>query len=227
MAPRRSRSTEAFFGRRRGKTIRPLQADGACRRACGATGSISARRRRRISATLFPLPVADVRLEIGFGGGEHLLHEAPSHPDTGFIGVEPFVNGMAKLMTALAEKPLANLRVYDDDATQLLDWLPDASLGGHRSALSRPVAEEEALEAPLRQPGQSRPLCPRAEAGRRFPLRLRHRHLRQLDAARTAARMAASTGRRRMRTTGARPIRAGRERATRRRRCARAGVPPI
>ena len=49
---------------------------------------------------------SDVRLEIGFGGGEHLLHDAPAIPATGFIGVEPFVNGMAKMMTALAEKPL-------------------------------------------------------------------------------------------------------------------------
>ena len=58
------------------------------------------------------------------------MHEASSHPGTGFIGVEPFVNSMAKMMTGLAENPLANLRVYDDDATQLLDWLPDASLSG-------------------------------------------------------------------------------------------------
>jgi tRNA (guanine-N7-)-methyltransferase len=44
--------------------------------------------------------------------------------------VEPFVNGMAKLMLALETAPLDNLRVHDDDATRLLDWLPDASLSG-------------------------------------------------------------------------------------------------
>ncbi|RWG33788.1 MAG: tRNA (guanosine(46)-N7)-methyltransferase TrmB, partial [Mesorhizobium sp.] len=66
----------------------------------------------------------------GFGGGEHLLHRATEAPATGFIGVEPFVNGMAKMMTALDKRPLANLRVYDDDATRLLDWLPPASLDG-------------------------------------------------------------------------------------------------
>jgi tRNA (guanine-N7-)-methyltransferase len=81
-------------------------------------------------ATLFEADVSGVRLEIGFGGGEHLLHEAAAHPDTGFIGVEPFVNSMAKMMVAVTESPLANLRVYDDDATQLLDWLPEASLTG-------------------------------------------------------------------------------------------------
>jgi tRNA (guanine-N7-)-methyltransferase len=126
---RRSRSTEAFFGRRRGKTIRPRQAAALAggleryRLDLGAPAPADIR-------TLFPADVAGVRLEIGFGGGEHLLHEASRHAGTGFIGVEPFVNSMAKMMTALSETPLGNLRVYDDDATQLLDWLPDASLDG-------------------------------------------------------------------------------------------------
>jgi tRNA (guanine-N7-)-methyltransferase len=81
-------------------------------------------------ATLFAPPVSDVWLEIGFGGGEHLLHRAIETPTVGFIGVEPFVNGMAKMMMAVRARPLANLRVYDDDATRLLDWLPPASLDG-------------------------------------------------------------------------------------------------
>jgi tRNA (guanine-N7-)-methyltransferase len=126
---RKSRSTEAFFGRRRGKTISPLQTTALAegleryRLDLGAPAPSDVR-------TLFSAEVSDVRLEIGFGGGEHLMHEASAFPGTGFIGVEPFVNSMAKMMTALAEKPLANLRVYDDDATQLLDWLPEASLAG-------------------------------------------------------------------------------------------------
>ena len=48
-------------------------------------------------------------------------------PTAGFIGVEPFVNAMAKLLARVGE-PLANIRVYDDDATRVLDWLPEASL---------------------------------------------------------------------------------------------------
>jgi tRNA (guanine-N7-)-methyltransferase len=126
---RKSRSTEAFFGRRRGKAMSPLQAtalaDGLQRYRLDLGSPAPADIR-----TLFPIEVGDVRLEIGFGGGEHLMHEASSHPGTGFIGVEPFVNSMAKMMVAVAEKPLANLRVHDDDATRLLDWLPDASLAG-------------------------------------------------------------------------------------------------
>lgn len=75
---------------------------------------------------LFDRPVGSVRLEIGFGGGEHLLAEADRNPDVGFIGVEPFVNGMAKLLARLDEHPRDNIRLYDDDATRLLDWLPPA-----------------------------------------------------------------------------------------------------
>ncbi|ESX28646.1 tRNA (guanosine(46)-N(7))-methyltransferase TrmB [Mesorhizobium sp. M0761] len=126
---RRSRATEGFFGRRHGKTIRPQQA-AALESGLGAYGlDLSVQAPAELRA-LFSADVSTVRLEIGFGGGEHLLHRATEAPATGFIGVEPFVNGMAKLMMAVREKPLANLRVYDDDATRLLDWLPQASLDG-------------------------------------------------------------------------------------------------
>jgi tRNA (guanine-N7-)-methyltransferase len=126
---RKSRSTEAFFGRRRGKTIRPQQATALAEGLERYSLDLGKAAPADIGM-LFPVEVAAVRLEIGFGGGEHLRHEADGHPDIGFIGVEPFVNSMAKMTAALAEKPLANLRVFDDDATQLLDWLPDSSLAG-------------------------------------------------------------------------------------------------
>ena len=126
---RRSRSTEAFFGRRRGKAIRPLQA-AALEEGLRRYGLDLAVPAPSDLKTLFPEAVSGVRLEIGFGGGEHLLNEAATHPGTGFIGVEPFVNSMAKMTAALAEQPLSNLRLYEDDATRLLDWLPDASLAG-------------------------------------------------------------------------------------------------
>ena len=136
----------------------PAPGDGACR--CGLpryrldldAGACP------ISPTLFPSPVAEVRLEIGFGGGEHLLHGRRATPATGFIGVEPFVNGMAKMMAALDETPLANIRVYDDDATRLLDWLPDASLGGDRSPLSRTPGRRRSTGSGASSAGQPRPL---------------------------------------------------------------------
>ena len=126
---RRSRSTEAFFGRRHGKTIRPLQAAAMERLLPRYRLDLSVPAPEKL-ATLFSTPVDDVRLEIGFGGGEHLLHESGRNPGTGFIGVEPFVNGMAKLTVALESDPRGNLRVYGDDATRLLDWLPASSLSG-------------------------------------------------------------------------------------------------
>ncbi|TPK97801.1 tRNA (guanosine(46)-N7)-methyltransferase TrmB [Mesorhizobium sp. B2-4-12] len=126
---RPSRTTEAFFGRRRGKPVRPQQA-AALESGLGAYRLDLATAAPPDLRTLFEADVSAVRLEIGFGGGEHLLHRAVEAPTIGFIGVEPFVNGMAKMMMAIRERPLANLRVYDDDATQLLDWLPSASLDG-------------------------------------------------------------------------------------------------
>jgi tRNA (guanine-N7-)-methyltransferase len=69
-----------------------------------------------------------MRLEIGFGGGEHLIHRAAEQPATGFIGVEPFVNSMAKLLAKVQEIGLQNIRVHDDDATEVLDWLPSGSI---------------------------------------------------------------------------------------------------
>ncbi|WP_296743244.1 tRNA (guanosine(46)-N(7))-methyltransferase TrmB [Mesorhizobium sp.] len=126
---RPSRATEAFFGRRRGKPIRPHQV-AALESGLRALRLDLASEAPTDLRALFTAGVSVLQLEIGFGGGEHLLHRAGEAPATGFIGVEPFVNGMAKMMTRLDERPLANLRVYDDDATRLLDWLPPASLDG-------------------------------------------------------------------------------------------------
>jgi tRNA (guanine-N7-)-methyltransferase len=75
---------------------------------------------------LFPDRPAGITLEIGFGGGEHLAFRARTQPETGFIGCEPFVNGMAKLLAIVEDEALANVRVWDDDATDLLARLPPA-----------------------------------------------------------------------------------------------------
>jgi tRNA (guanine-N7-)-methyltransferase len=67
-------------------------------------------------------------LEIGFGGGEHLIQRAQEQPRDGFIGCEPFINGMGKALSAIEKQQLANIRLYDRDATELLDWLPANSV---------------------------------------------------------------------------------------------------
>jgi tRNA (guanine-N7-)-methyltransferase len=64
-------------------------------------------------------------LEIGFGGGEHLLARAAENPDVGFIGCEPFVNGVAKLLAGVEARGLDNVRVRADDATALIAAAPD------------------------------------------------------------------------------------------------------
>lgn len=70
----------------------------------------------------------EVRLEIGFGGGEHLAAVAQANPNVGFIGCEPFVNGVASLLEHMDEQGQDNIRIYDHDARLLLEALPDNSI---------------------------------------------------------------------------------------------------
>ena len=79
-------------------------------------------------ASLFPDSIKDVWLEIGFGGGEHLADQAAANPDVGFIGSEPFMNGVASLIRHCEDQELSNVRIYPDDVRHLLPLLPDASL---------------------------------------------------------------------------------------------------
>jgi tRNA (guanine-N7-)-methyltransferase len=76
---------------------------------------------------LFPFEPKKMTLEIGFGGGEHLAARALEAPDEGFIGIEPFINGMAKGLTAISENDLGNVRLYDRDAAEVIAILPDAA----------------------------------------------------------------------------------------------------
>lgn len=124
---RKTRSTEAFFGRRKGKTLRPLQSRQLVDFLAQARLDLSVPAPVDLR-NLFPVPVSTIRFEIGFGGGEHLHFRAGEDGQTGFIGVEPFVNSMAKFAATCDADPRPNVRVYDDDATRLLDWLPDASI---------------------------------------------------------------------------------------------------
>jgi tRNA (guanine-N7-)-methyltransferase len=77
--------------------------------------------------TLFP-GARTFALEVGFGGGEHLAAQARANPETGFIGCEPFLNGVAKLLVQVDAEGLANVRVHMGDARDVLARLPDASL---------------------------------------------------------------------------------------------------
>jgi tRNA (guanine-N7-)-methyltransferase len=121
-----NRRTGAFFGRRKGHALKPRQAalfDTLLPRLALDPSAATPSDLRALFND-----VDDVRLESGFGGGEHLIAEAEQHPRTGFIGIEPFINGMAKALAAIDDKKLTNLRLYHGDATELLPWLPQASL---------------------------------------------------------------------------------------------------
>ena len=67
-------------------------------------------------------------LEIGFGGGEHLFHQAKLNPDIGFIGCEPYQNGVAKLMGKLITNPCENIKLYDGDVRYIFDVLAKNSI---------------------------------------------------------------------------------------------------
>ncbi len=69
-----------------------------------------------------------VILEIGFGGGEHLVAQASAHPATRYIGVEPFLNGVASCLRHVEEANVSNVRIHNGDARDVIARLPDASL---------------------------------------------------------------------------------------------------
>ncbi|MDB5650373.1 MAG: tRNA ((46)-N7)-methyltransferase TrmB [Hyphomicrobiales bacterium] len=115
-----------LFGRRKGKKLRIHQAslveDVLPSLAMDVSaGSID-------PASLFPERPKAVRLEIGFGGAEHLVFEAARQREIGFIGCEPFVNGVAKLLVQIEEQGLTNVRVHHGDARQVLERLPTGSI---------------------------------------------------------------------------------------------------
>ena len=73
---------------------------------------------------LFSPPASRVWLEIGFGGGEHLLAQARANPDVGLIGCEVFEDGIVKVLSAIDTQPARNIRVCAEDAREVLRWLP-------------------------------------------------------------------------------------------------------
>jgi len=80
------------------------------------------------ASLLFNEPKRAFWLEIGFGGGEHLLEQARANPDIGFIGCEPFINGVAKLLVNIQNEAVENIRIHADDALALLAQLPENSV---------------------------------------------------------------------------------------------------
>ncbi len=117
----------AFFGRRKGHPLRAGQA--SLIKSLLPDLAIDLGQPAPLDASaLFKVAVDAVRLEIGFGGGEHLLHEARANPRRGFLGCEAYVNGMVKALAAIKAEGLNNIRLYHGDALDLIDWLPQGAL---------------------------------------------------------------------------------------------------
>jgi tRNA (guanine-N7-)-methyltransferase len=117
----------SFFGRRKGHKLRIHQAD-LIEHLLPRLALDIANSSTSDLAALFDAPVDAVRLEIGFGGGEHLVAEALACPNTGFIGCEPYVNGMAKILAQIEAHNIGNIRLFAGDAAELLAWAPPHAL---------------------------------------------------------------------------------------------------
>jgi len=130
-----------FYGRRFGKTLRDSQ-------RTFLSEDLETLRPQGVALAENPdrLPVdpcaifGDARpvwLEVGFGGGEHMVHMAAAYPEVGVIGCEPFVNGVAMLLGKIRAAGVTNLAVYPGDARDVLDVLPKGSVA--RAFLNYPA----------------------------------------------------------------------------------------
>src|SRR4051795_1097755 len=125
--PDREDSERAFFGRRKGHKLRQHQAE-LINHLLPRLALAIDREAPADARAIFAPAAEDVRLEIGFGGGEHLAAEAQNFAATGFIGCEPYVNGMAKILTQIEAHNIANIRLFAGDAAELLAWAPRDAL---------------------------------------------------------------------------------------------------
>ena len=121
-----------FYGRLKGKTLRPsqktyLSEDLATLTPAGVSRAENPERLPVAPASIFG-DARPVWLEVGFGGGEHLVHMAAAYPQVGIIGCEPFINGVAMLLGKIRAAAVTNLAVYPGDARDLLEVLPEASV---------------------------------------------------------------------------------------------------
>ena len=121
-----------FHGRRRGKALRPSQ-KARLRDDLGALvpRDVSPREnpaRQRIDPGAILGDDRPLWLEIGFGGGEHMVHQAGLNPGVGIIGCEPYINGVAMLLARIEAAGVRNLSVYPGDVRDLFDVLPDGCI---------------------------------------------------------------------------------------------------
>jgi tRNA (guanine-N7-)-methyltransferase len=120
-----------FYGRRHGKALRKSQRayldEDLARLSPGPVGWEENPDRRPLDLRAL-FGGRPVWLEIGFGGGEHMVHQATQNPGTGIIGCEPFINGVAMLLGRIREAGVETIRIHPGDARDLFDVLPEAAI---------------------------------------------------------------------------------------------------
>jgi tRNA (guanine-N7-)-methyltransferase len=119
-------SQRAFFGRRKGHPLKARQAELFDTLLPEIALDLTKRAPADLK-TLFHHEPDTLRLEIGFGGAEHLIAQALAHPECGFIGADGFLNAIGKALVAIEDNDLINVRLQFGDASELLDWLPDGA----------------------------------------------------------------------------------------------------
>jgi tRNA (guanine-N7-)-methyltransferase len=124
-APEDKVNKRLIYGRRQGHRLHKKQARLVDEWLPRLTPDVTA---EHVPADWFAKKYDDYVLEIGFGGGEHLAARALANPQTGFIGCEPFLNGVAKLVATVADEGRENIAIYQNDARTILDALPDGAM---------------------------------------------------------------------------------------------------
>lgn len=120
-----------FYGRIHGKTLRAAQKDYLAQdlSVLSLQGVTSSDNPKRIPIDMSQFASSrEVWLEVGFGGGEHLIHMAQKYRDIALIGCEPFVNGIAMLLGKARAQNLDNLSIHPGDVRDLFEVLPKASI---------------------------------------------------------------------------------------------------
>ena len=117
-----------FRGRRRGRKLRDSMANLLDNELPGVKINPFNTAFIKNPFDLFSKTTKSIWMEIGFGGGEHISWQAENNPSTGFIGCEPFLNGIASLLRDVKNKKLSNIRILADDARPFLARLPDNSI---------------------------------------------------------------------------------------------------
>jgi len=120
-----------FYGRFKGKHLRPSQEayldEDLARLSPGAVGWEENPDRNPIDPNAL-FGTDDIWLEIGFGGGEHMIHQAQANPRIGFIGCEPYINGVAMLLGKIRKAGTGNIAIYPGDVRDMFDVLPAQSI---------------------------------------------------------------------------------------------------